>query len=112
VVTDRWQTFTREAVTLQLLEQLSVYCGEFLIHGVDAEGKGSGMEEGLVRLLGRWEGCPITYAGGVSSFADLQKLYQLSAGRLDVTIGSALDLFGGTLPYQSVLEFVSKEART
>lgn len=106
IVTDRWQTFTREVVSLDLLHRLSLYCDEFLIHGVDVEGKGSGMEEELVRLLGKWKECPITYAGGVSSFSDLERLYDLSEGRLDVTIGSALDLFGGDLAYQDVLEFV------
>lgn len=109
IVTDRWQTFTEEVVSLALLERLSEYCDEFLIHGVDVEGKGSGMEEELVELLGKWEKCPITYAGGVSSFSDLERLYQLSKGRLDVTIGSALDLFGGDLKYESVLEFMKKQ---
>lgn len=109
IVTDRWQTFTEEVVSLDLLRRLSVYCDEFLIHGVDVEGKGSGMEEGLVQLLSNWKECPITYAGGISSFSDLERLYELSGGSLDVTIGSALDLFGGGLPYKDVLEFMKRK---
>lgn len=108
IVTDRWQTFTEEAVSLDLLQRLSAYCDEFLIHGVDVEGKGSGMEEGLVRLLSGWKESPITYAGGISSFSDLERFYELSGGSLDVTIGSALDLFGGNLKYKEVLEFMKK----
>lgn len=106
VVTDRWQTFTDEAVSLDLLSRLSDYCGEFLIHGVDVEGKGTGMEEDLVRLLAQWKRSPVTYAGGISSFSDLERLYALSDGSLDVTIGSALDLFGGSLRYEDVLDFI------
>lgn len=108
IVTDRWQTFTEEVVSLGLLQRLSAYCDEFLIHGVDVEGKGSGMEEGLVRLLSGWKESPITYAGGISSFADLERFYELSGGSLNVTIGSALDLFGGNLKYKEVLEFMKK----
>ena len=108
IVTDRWQTFTEEAVSLDLLQRLSAYCDEFLIHGVDVEGKGSGMEEGLVKLLAEWKECPVTYAGGISSFSDLKKFYEFSGGSLDVTVGSALDLFGGNLKYKEVLEFMKK----
>lgn len=108
IVTDRWQRFTEERVTIELLEALSVYCDEFLIHAVDAEGKAEGIEESLAELLGRWQGLPVTYAGGVSSFADLEKLRKLSGNRLDVTIGSALDLFGGSLSYEAVLQFLKE----
>ena len=108
IVTDRWQTFTEEVVSLDLLRRLSLYCDEFLIHGVDVEGKGSGMEEGLVKLLAQWKECPVTYAGGIRSLSDLEKLYELSGGSLDVTVGSALDLFGGNLKYKEVLEFMKK----
>lgn len=109
IVTDRWQTFTDEVVSLDLLHRLSGYCDEFLIHGVDVEGKSSGMEEELVRLLAEWKECPITYAGGISSFSDLERLYELSGGSLDVTIGSALDLFGGDLSYEAVLNFMRRQ---
>lgn len=108
IVTDRWQKFTKERVTTDLLETLSAYCDEFLIHAVDAEGKAKGIEEPLAELLGSWSGLPVTYAGGIGSFADLERLRKLSGNRLDVTIGSALDLFGGSLPYEEVLQFLKE----
>lgn len=104
VVTDRWQTFTEEQVQPALLDRLAQYADEFLVHGVDVEGKSGGIERGLVSLLGDWSGLPVTYAGGVGSFADLEELRELGKGRLDVTIGSALDLFGGSMSYRQVLE--------
>lgn len=103
IVTDRWQRFTDVVVTPQLLTELSGYCSEFLIHAVDVEGKASGIEKELARMLGSWEGIPITYAGGVGSMEDVETLRKLGRGRLDVTIGSALDLFGGCIPYRNVL---------
>lgn len=102
VVTDRWQRFTDMKLTEDVLEELSGFCSEFLIHGVDAEGKRSGMEEELVHMLGNWNGCPITYAGGIGSLEDLEKFRTASGGRVDFTIGSALDLFGGDIPYETV----------
>lgn len=109
IVTDRWQKFTDEKVTLELLDRLSGYCDEFLIHAVDVEGKASGIETELVSLLGSWGKIPVTYAGGVGSFEDLYQLKELGRNRLNVTIGSALDLFGGTMNYEKVLEIVRKE---
>ena len=103
VVTDRWQKFTDVRVTPELLTELSESCSEFLIHAVDVEGKASGIEQELVRMLGAWEGIPVTYAGGVGSMEDLGLLKELGKGRVDVTIGSALDLFGGCIPYQNVV---------
>ena len=103
IVTDRWQKYTDVKVTPQLLTELSGYCSEFLIHAVDVEGKASGIEKELARMLGDWEGIPITYAGGVGSMEDVELLRKLGKGRLDVTIGSALDLFGGCIPYRNVL---------
>lgn len=105
VVTDRWQRFTTQEVTLALLDELSSCADEFLVHAVDVEGKSSGIETELVRLLSGWEGCPVTYAGGVGSFHDLEELRDCGRGRLHVTVGSALDLFGGPMPYREVLEF-------
>ena len=109
IVTDRWQKFTDEKVSLELLDRLSSYCDEFLIHAVDVEGKASGIETELVSLLGSWGKIPVTYAGGVGSFEDLYQLKELGRNRLNVTIGSALDLFGGTMNYEKVLEIVRKE---
>lgn len=103
VVTDRWQRFTKERMDRRLLEKLSGYADEFLIHGVDVEGQSAGIAAELVGLLADWEGCPITYAGGVRGFHDLKQLKELGRGRIHVTIGSALDLFGGTLPYREVV---------
>ncbi|SCP99175.1 phosphoribosylformimino-5-aminoimidazole carboxamide ribotide isomerase [Anaerobium acetethylicum] len=103
IVTDRWQKFTDVKLNPETLDQLSKYCDEFLIHAVDVEGKSSGIEKELVKMLGSWEGIPITYAGGVGSFEDLELLKILGKNRLDVTIGSALDLFGGWMRYTEVL---------
>lgn len=108
IVTDRWQTFTKEKLTLELLEELADYCDEFLIHAADVEGQVSGMEEDLIRMLGQWEGNPITYAGGVRDYDDVGLLKELGQGRLNITIGSALDLFGGELNYETVLRLVQE----
>ena len=107
IVTDRWQKFTKERVTEQVLEELSGYAAEFLVHAVDVEGKANGIEKPLAKLLGDWGKIPITYAGGVHSFKDLKELADLGSNHLNVTIGSALDIFGGTMPYQKVLQEIS-----
>lgn len=104
IVTDRWQRFTEVSLNKWTLDELAGDCAEFLIHAVDVEGKASGIEEDLVQMLGEWQGLPVTYAGGVGSFADLDKLRELGRGHVDVTIGSALDLFGGNMEYRKVLE--------
>ena len=104
IVTDRWQKFTEHALTPALLESLTSSCDEFLIHAVDAEGKASGIETELVQLLSAIDGFPVTYAGGVGTYDDLRQLKTLGQNRIDVTIGSALDLFGGALNLETVLE--------
>lgn len=104
IVTDRWQKFTNVEVTYETLDKLSKYCDEFLIHAVDVEGKSSGVETELVRMLGEWNRIPVTYAGGVGSYEDLDSLQELGKNHIDVTIGSALDLFGGKLEFQKVLQ--------
>lgn len=103
VVTDRWQKFTDEVVNEQLMDELSEYCAEFLVHAVDVEGKQQGVEEELVELLGKWGKKPVTYAGGISSYDDIELIYKLGQDKLDLTIGSALDLFGGDLVYENVI---------
>ena len=108
IVTDRWQKFTEERVTLSLLNRLKDSCDEFLIHAVDVEGKASGIETELVRMLGEWNEIPVTYAGGVGSFLDLELLKRLGQNHVNVTIGSSLDLFGGPMKYEEVLKIVSK----
>ena len=102
IVTDRWQTFTDEEVTHELLDLLAEYCAEFLVHGVDVEGSCRGIDRELVKLLASWKKGvthPVTYAGGISSEKDIRILGEASGGRIDFTVGSALDLFGGTLGY-------------
>ncbi len=96
IVTDRWQTFTEEKVTLDLLDRLSSYCCEYLIHAVDVEGKCRGIEIPLVELLGKWGGIPVTYAGGISSMEDIRAIGEIGNGKIDFTVGSALDIFGGS----------------
>lgn len=105
VVTDRWQSFTEEPVTLNLLEELGKHCAEFLVHGVDVEGKAKGIERDLVTLLSSYSGCPITYAGGVGNLKDVDELRKYGKGKLDVTVGSALDLFGGNIPFEELLRY-------
>ena len=99
IVTDRWQKFTEVAVTLDVMEELGNYCAEFLVHAVDVEGKARGIETQLVSLLSQYEKRPVTYAGGVGSMEDIRKLKECGKNKLDVTVGSALDLFGGTIPF-------------
>lgn len=96
VAMNRWQTLTEIAVTPATLDHLASHCAEFLIHAADVEGLCRGIDEDLVALLGSWGKIPLTYAGGVACLADVEKVQQLSAGNIDVTVGSALDLFGGS----------------
>lgn len=102
VVTNRWQTFTEEEVTVDLFREMESFCDEYLIHGVDVEGHASGVDEQLAKLLGKYEGNPMTYAGGIGSMEDLKHFEIMTEGKVDFTIGSALDLFGGSLPYDLV----------
>ena len=105
IVTDRWQKFTDVRLTPAILDELSGSCAEFLIHAVDVEGKASGIEKELAEILGSWGKIPVTYAGGVGSFDDLRDLKKLGQNHLDVTIGSALDLFGGQMKFEEVLAY-------
>ena len=107
VVTDRWQKFTDLEIGSEILDKLSECCDEFLIHAADVEGKRAGIEEKLVSMLGEWQQksrFPVTYAGGVRSFDDLELIGKLSGGRMDVTVGSALSLFGGNLSLEDLAE--------
>ena len=108
IVTDRWQKVTDEIVSFELMDRLSAYCSEFLIHAVDVEGKANGIEEELAAMLGKWGKLPITYAGGVHSYEDLELLKTLGQNHLNVTIGSALDLFGGCLQWEEVLKKIKE----
>lgn len=102
IVTDRWQRFTDVVLSRRTLEEISGYCDEFLIHGVDVEGKASGIDEKLAKLLGGFDGIPVTYAGGIGTREDIERFRELTGGKVDFTIGSALDLFGGRLKYEDV----------
>ncbi len=105
VVTDRWQKFTDVRLDVETLDMFSDYCDEFLIHAVDVEGMAKGIEEDLATMLGNWSKLPMTYAGGVGAFYDLEKLRLLGKNRLDVTVGSALDIFGGNMVFEDVISY-------
>lgn len=96
VAMNRWQTITELMIDLETIKELASSCDEFLIHAADVEGQCGGVDVPLVNLLGQWKGCPITYAGGVRGLDDLELINEASGGRLDATVGSALDLFGGS----------------
>lgn len=95
VATDRWQTITGTDISRKVLDDLGVFADEFLVHAADVEGKQAGMDEALIAMLADISPLPVTYAGGARSLADLKQVQAISAGRVDLTIGSALDIFGG-----------------
>ena len=95
VATNRWQTMTSTAITAETLSTLAKHCDEFLIHAADVEGKQQGMDKELISFLGKHSPIPVTYAGGAQHIDDLELCNQLSNGKVDLTIGSALDIFGG-----------------
>jgi phosphoribosylformimino-5-aminoimidazole carboxamide ribotide isomerase len=106
VVTDRWQKFTDLEVNAETLRKFSAYCAEFLIHAVDVEGLCRGIDRELVSMLGQFTPIPMTYAGGANSLADLEAVTQLGQGKVDLTIGSALDIFGGSgVKYADCVKF-------
>lgn len=106
VAMNRWQTLTDLHVTPETLRHLAAHCDEFLIHAVDVEGKCEGIDEALVTFLGKHSPIPMTYAGGIHRMEDLHRIQELSGGRVDGTVGSALDLFGGNgVRYSDCLAF-------
>ncbi|KAI3851946.1 hypothetical protein MKW98_019945 [Papaver atlanticum] len=109
VVTDRWQKFSDLYVDQQTLDFLATYADEFLVHGVDVEGKRLGIDEELVALLGKHSPILVTYAGGVTTMADLETIKVAGMGRVDVTVGSALDIFGGDIAYEDVVAWHKKQ---
>ncbi|KAK2982806.1 hypothetical protein RJ640_005130 [Escallonia rubra] len=109
IVTDRWQKFSDVYLDEKVLDFLSLYADEFLVHGVDVEGKKLGIDEELVELLGRHSPIPVTYAGGVTVMADLERIKVAGVGRVDATVGSALDIFGGNLAYKDVVAWHRQE---
>jgi phosphoribosylformimino-5-aminoimidazole carboxamide ribotide isomerase len=110
VVTDRWQAFSDVAITQETIDQLGRECDELLVHGVDNEGLQLGIDIELVSLLGHASPVPVTYAGGVRSLDDLNAIRSAGSRRVDVTVGSALDIFGGPLPYDDVLQWHRRHA--
>lgn len=111
VVTDRWQKFTELELNAATLESLSNYCIEFLVHAVDVEGLCRGIDGELVRDLAEWSPLPTTYAGGAKSLEDLETVERMGKGRVDLTIGSALDIFGGTgVKYAECVSFNRRTA--
>ena len=109
IVTDRWQKYTRVILNEDVLDMLAAFCDEFLIHAVDVEGKVCGIEKELVAMLGRWNRIPITYAGGIRSLEDIRSIKELGRNRIHITVGSALDLYGGPLPFESVRNYAQEE---
>ena len=106
IVTDRWQKFTNVEVTHEVLDELSSYCSEFLIHAVDVEGKQQGIDTQLIAYLGEWDGIPITYAGGIHTYENIETIANLGKGKIHVTVGSALDLFGGSLEFDKLVQLM------
>ncbi len=104
VMCNRWQTWTETRVIPELFGELEPFCAEFLVHAVDMEGRRSGVEWELVNIL-KHSPLPVTYAGGVSSFTDLEKIAEIGEGKVDVTVGSALDLFGGHMAFEQIVQF-------
>ena len=106
VVTDRWQRFTSLRLGAESLASLAAYCDEFLVHAVDVEGTCTGLDERLLRLLADHTPLPTTYAGGIATMADMELVQKVGAGRIDATVGSALDIFGGRgIAYRELVTF-------
>jgi len=110
VVTDRWQRFTQVVISEQVLADLAKNCAEFLVHAADVEGQCQGIESGVIEKLAAWSPIPVTYAGGVRNLADLELIRSLGKGRVDATVGSALDIFGGSgMTYVDAVRFHDAE---
>jgi len=105
VAINRWQTLTDFYITKENLEMISEYCFEFLVHAAGVEGKQQGMDLELIKFLGEHSPIPATYAGGANSLKDFETCNELSKGKVNLTIGSALDIFGGTIPYKECAKF-------
>jgi phosphoribosylformimino-5-aminoimidazole carboxamide ribotide isomerase len=109
IVTDRWQNFTDVQVNQQSMDYFGGFCSEFLVHAVDVEGKCNGIETELVAKLSDWSPIPTTYAGGVKNLGDMEELNRLGSSKLHATVGSALDIFGGsTMTYAEAVAFHQK----
>ena len=109
IVTDRWQKYTKVILNEDVLDMFASFCDEFLIHAVDVEGKVCGIEKDLVALLGRWNRIPITYAGGIRSLEDIRSIKELGRNKIHITVGSALNLYGGSLDFDRVQAYAEEE---
>ena len=109
IVTDRWQNLTVVEVNVDTMKQLADYCDEFLIHAVDVEGKVNGIETDVVRMLSEYADKPVTYAGRVHSYEDILLLKKVGKGHVNVTVGSAMDLFGGKLSMEQIMKMIAEE---
>ncbi len=107
VATDRWTKLSNYKVNKEALEELSQYCDEFLIHSTNVEGKKAGIDEELIKILAEYEGAnPITYAGGIASYEDIKRIKELGKGKINFTIGTSLDIFGGKLSYDKIVDMI------
>ena len=102
IVTDRWQSFTETELNRETLEHLAGFCAEYLVHAVDVEGKQAGVDEDVLNIVAH-SPIPVTYAGGIRSMADIELIERAGAGKVDYTVGSALDIFGGSLSYSKLV---------
>ncbi|MCJ1371621.1 Enzyme that catalyzes the fourth step in the histidine pathway [Loxospora ochrophaea] len=105
VAVNKWQTLTDMELDEKSIKLLEPYCSEFLVHAADNEGLQRGIDEELVERLGQWCSIPVTYAGGAKSVDDLEKVDRLSQGRVDLTVGSALDIFGGVVLFEDCVQW-------
>ena len=102
IATDRWQQISDLPLNAATLKRLAPYCDEFLVHAADVEGRQGGIEEPVVSILGEHKAVPTVYAGGIGSLDDIELLARLGNNRVDFTVGSALDLFGGALSFEEL----------
>jgi phosphoribosylformimino-5-aminoimidazole carboxamide ribotide isomerase len=109
IVTDRWQKFTDVKLNAKNLLDLSNYCDEFLVHAADVEGRQGGFDENVVHLLASASPIPTTYAGGIRSMEDMEAIQRIGRNRLCATVGSALDIFGGSMSYEEVVKRFGKK---
>lgn len=105
IMTDRWQKRTDERLNRETIQRLAGYCDEFLVHAVDVEGKHAGIEKRVIEILAATPCCPVTYAGGIHSMEDVEFIQAVGNHSIDFTVGSALDLFGGNLPYRQMASY-------
>lgn len=104
IAADRWQTITDIEINVDFLNKFAGMCDEYLVHAVNNEGKKQGIDETLISLLAK-SPIPVTYAGGIGNYSDIEKINKIGRGRVDFTVGSALDIFGGYMEYDLVKKY-------